>query len=156
VIVGTRQPSVGDLVLAQSISGRWVAELNGSASSALACYPCDVPRRNLTLSWTNVLSGGGSTPLVFDGSGRWRSACTNQIAFTLACQSGVLVFTASYFPDGDCPDGEAGTCSSGGSGPPGLTVVQAVCDPLVLSYAPTSSACPYLVSRGYTKFVVTQ
>jgi len=155
-VVGTKPPTVGDLVLVHSISGRWVAELNGATPTDVVCSPCDVPRKNLTLSWTNVLTGGSSIQLAFDGSSRWRGGCANQIVFALACQSGVLAFSATYFPNGDCPDGQPQICSSAGGAPNGMTIVQNVCDPFVLAYAPASATCPYLVSRGYTKFVVTE
>jgi hypothetical protein len=155
VIVGTNAPTVGDVVLVHSIGGRWVAERNGPPPTDVTCFPCNVPRKDLTLSWTNVLTGSGSTPLAFDGSSRWRSGCSGQIVYTLACQSGVLAFSATYFPDGDCPDGPSQACSSAGAAPQGLTVVQTLCDPLVLTYAATSATCPYLVARGYTKFVIT-
>jgi hypothetical protein len=144
VIVGTLLPNIGDFVVAQSIGGRWVAELNGTPGSPVACSPCAVPRRNLTVSWNNVLTGGGAVLLMFNGSNQWKSGCANQLVFTLACQGGSLVFSVSYFPSGGCPDGASQSCESSSAGPYGLTVVQQVCSPYLLSYAATASNCRFL------------
>ena len=81
----TTPPQAGDLLVALAVGGRWVAESGASSSPSLRCSPCGIPRKDLTLSWTNVLFGPGSTPLVYTPPGQWNSACTNQLLFSLAC-----------------------------------------------------------------------
>jgi hypothetical protein len=52
VVIGSTLPVTGDLILAHAVGGRWVAEKGASASS-LSCSPCPIPKKNLTVSWTN-------------------------------------------------------------------------------------------------------
>ncbi|APW59211.1 hypothetical protein [Paludisphaera borealis] len=156
VIVGTLLPNIGDFVVAQSIGGRWVAELNGTPASPVACSPCAVPRRNLTVSWTNVLTSGGSALMTFNGSNQWQSGCANQLVLTLACQGGSLVFSATYFPTGGCPNGASQSCATSAAGPYGLAVVQQVCNPFLLSYSASASTCPFLATQGFRQFTITQ
>ena len=156
VIVGGRPPVIGEFVVAHATGGRWVADLSGPAPTMLPCSPCAIPRRSLTVSWTNGQIGEGSTLLTFDGVNQWRSGCVDSLAFRLACQEGSIVFSATLFNTGACPDGPSQTCSSSTADPIGLTLTRQECSPFLLMYQVTTSGCPLLAGRGYQQFAITQ
>lgn len=153
VVIGSLAPKAGDLIIAYASGGRWISEFGGQPTT-VSCAGCKVPRRNLTLTWTNSLLGTRSAPMVFNGLDEWATGCINQILFRLNCSSDGLVFTATYFVAGPCPSGEPVTCTSPGSSPIGLTSTAKSCDPLLLQY--TTTSCPALSAQGYTRFTVTQ
>lgn len=148
-----RVPAVGDLVVAHNIGGRWVSEINAPATT-VACGGCMLPRGNLILTWTNVLLGTRSFPLVFNGSDAWVSACQNQVIFRLQCVAAQIAFSATYYTGGPCPTGEPASCTSSGSSPFGLTPTIQSCDPFLLQYNVTG--CPALATQGFTRFAVTR
>jgi len=58
VVIGGTPPQAGDLLVALAVGGRWVAESRaGSSPPVLYCSPCNIPKKNLTLSWTNLMIG---------------------------------------------------------------------------------------------------
>lgn len=156
VIVGGRPPVVGEFVVVHATGGRWVADLSGTAPTTLPCSPCAIPRRILTISWTNTQTGGGSSGLVFDGVNQWKSGCKGPLAFRLACEGGSIVFTATLFTTGACPDGPSQSCSSSTTGLNGLTLIQQLCSPFMLTYQASMSSCPLFAGQGYQQFSITQ
>lgn len=153
VVIGSLVPKVGDLLIVHAIGGRWVSEFGGRPG-LLSCGGCKVPRQDLTLTWTNILLGTRSAPMIFDGVDAWTTGCFNQILFRLTCRSDSVVFTATYFVAGSCPTGQPATCTGPGSSPIGLTLTAQSCDPLLLQY--TATSCQALSAQGYTRFTVTQ
>ena len=109
-------PSVGDILVAYAVGGRWVAERGGPASVPLSpCHPCGLPLANLVLSWTNTLTGPGSTTLVYNGnphSPTWKTGCVNNLLFQILCAGGEVEFDVTYFISGVCPTGQPGICSN--------------------------------------------
>lgn len=155
VIVGGRPPVIGELIVAHATGGRWSADLSGPAPATLPCMPCNIPRRSLTVSWANPQSGGGSATLTFDGVNQWGNGCLGSPSFRLACQGGSIVFTATIFTAGACPDGPSQSCSSSTDAPNRMTLVVQHCSPFLLTYQATASTCPFLVDRGYHQFTIT-
>lgn len=156
VVIGSRAPDVGDLLTAFSVGGRWVAE-RPRRPDVVACGGCDVPRRDLVISWANTLSGPGMTTLVYDDAdgSEWRSACSGQLRYRLTCREGGVSFQATYYSGGPCPTGQPLSCTGPGPSPLGLTPDVAQCDPLLLRWLVTPAVCPSLASRGFTSFTVT-
>lgn len=156
VIVGGRPPVIGEFVVAHATGGRWVADLSGPAPTSLPCSPCAIPRRNLTVSWIGALSGGGSIGLVYDGLNQWQNGCAGPLSFRLSCEGGSIVFSATVFTTGACPNGPSQSCSNSTAAPNGLTLIQQACSPFLLTYQVTGSTCPALSDRGYQRFTITQ
>jgi hypothetical protein len=151
-------PSAGDILSATMVGGRWVAERTGNpATGTLDCSPCGLPRRNLTLSWVNPLSGNGSTALSYDSSSvSWTSNCTNNLRFTLLCTGGQIEFRVTYWLSGSCPGpGTTQYCSNLRPSPFGLTIQNYSCSPFSLTLGLTSSTCPTITGSGFTQFTVT-
>lgn len=118
------------------------------------CSPCPIPKRNLTLSWTNNLIGPGSTTLTYNGSNGWSSGCVNQLLFQLLCV-GLTEFVVTYFLSGACPSGQSQSCTYPGYSPFGITLSHSSCSPFELDFTITSGGCPVLWSDGYTSFKIT-
>ena len=155
VVVGSTPPQKGDLLLAFSVGGRWVAE-SSVRPPGLPCWPCSIPRKTLTVSWTNSMLGNGSAPLVYRPPGLWSTGCINQVIFALDCLGGVTQFAVSFFVSGSCPGGQSQSCQSPGYEPFGLTLVDYTCEPFMLHYQIVGAECPLLSGSGYTSFVVTE
>ncbi len=157
VVIGGTPPQGGDLLVALAVGGRWVAESRAGASSpVLSCSPCNIPKKSLTLSWTNSLIGAGSTPLVYVPPGQWNSACTNQLLFSLACPGSSITLSVTYFLSGYCPTGQSQRCVSPGYDPFTLSLDSTTCSPFFLHYTVTSTGCPVLWSSGYTSLSITE
>src|SRR5262249_13984003 len=135
--------------------GRWVADSSVSIPP-MACSPCPIPKKNLTLSWTNVLEGPGSTPLIFTPPGQWKSPCTNQLLYTLTCPGITAQFCVAYFISGSCPGGQPQTCCAPGFDPFALALTSYTCSPFFLHYTVTSESCAVLAISGYTSFTITE
>jgi hypothetical protein len=45
--------------------------------------PDAVPKRDLVVSWENVLAGPGSTAMKYVAPGKWRSECSQQLLYSL-------------------------------------------------------------------------
>ena len=122
------------------------------------CGTCSIPKANLTVSWTNLILGNGSTTLVYSSSPStvWASGCSNQLLYKVSCVGGVLVFQVTYFISGSCPTGQAQTCQTGSTNPHKLTTTSQVCGASFLwVIGLTSTTCPTLSAFGYTGFTVS-
>jgi len=155
IVVGSKLPKAGDILVAFSIGGRWVAE-TGTPPTHVECEGCLTPRTNLTVSWANFLTGPGSTTLIYDGVDSWDSPCVNQLKLNLTCRQGSATFQIQYFLSGPCPTGLATGCSSPGPSPVGMAPTQVLCSPFLRRYAVTAASCPALASQGYSQFTITQ
>lgn len=121
----------------------------------LPCSPCAIPKNNLTLAWTNVLIGNGSTPLVFNGTSAWNSACNNELLYALSCVGGAITFCVTYFLSGVCPTGQSQQCCYPGSNPFTFTLLSYQCSPFQMVFQATGAGCPVLWSSGYDTFTIT-
>jgi hypothetical protein len=155
-----RAPSIGDILTAYAVAGRWVAE-RGSESTGfapLSCNPCPIPEQSLLLSWTNLLGGNGSATLTFmhgDAISFWQSDCANGLLYQLYCTASQIELRILYFVSGFCPAGQTAYCSNLRAAPSGLTLVSYTCVPFSLSFQTTLLSCPVLVNNGYQSFTVT-
>ncbi len=159
VVVLWGTPQAGDILTACAVGGRWVAYRSGtSIHSGYSCGQCQIPRQNLTVSWTNLILGNGATSLVYSGNPttQWASACTNQLLYELVCTQNQVEFRVYYFVSGSCPSGQSQYCSTIRSNPFRLTQTSLTCSPLLLTCSVTSASCPNLASNGYTSFTVSQ
>lgn len=150
-------PSVGDILTAYAVGGRWVAERAGiSGGGSLACSPCNIPTQNLTLSWVNVLSGNGSTTLTYaTTSSSWTSGCSNGLIYKLVCTGGQVELRVIFFTSGTCPTGTQQFCSNLRVTPFGLTLSSFTCSPFSMTFLSSTSGCSAISTTGYTKFTVT-
>jgi hypothetical protein len=159
VVVVWGVPSVGDILTAYAVGGRWVAERTGAGTGpTYPCGPCQVPKKDLTVSWTNLILGNGSTTLVYSGrlATQWISGCTNELLYELVCTEGLVEFRVYYFLSGACPSGQSQSCSTIRGSPYSLTVTDLVCGTgFLLACQVTSASCPNLGSYGYTGFTVS-
>jgi hypothetical protein len=155
VVIGNSTPRVGDFLVALAVGSRWVAE-SGATPPPLPCSPCNIPKRNLTLSWTNSQLGNGSAALVFTPPGQWNSGCTNHLLFSLSCPGSLIQFTVTYFLSGSCPTGQSQSCNSPGHEPFALFLASYNCAPFFLQYTVTGASCPVLGSNGYSSFTITE
>ena len=124
-------------------------------ANTLICSPCPIPKKNLTVAWANYLSGTGSTPLIFNGTSAWNSACSNQLLYALSCPGGNISFSVTYFLTGVCPTGQRQSCVSPGSNPFKLVLVSYTCTPFSLVYSCTVASCVVLGDDGYHQFTIT-
>jgi hypothetical protein len=121
----------------------------------LKCRPCSIPQKNLTLTWTNAITGTGSVTLVY-ANGQWASGCSNGLQYILLCNGGQIELRVTYWISGGCPGpGQSQYCSDLRGAPFQLTLASATCSPLSLTFTLTSSSCPAIATAGYTQFVVT-
>jgi hypothetical protein len=132
----------------------------GSSPIYFECDVCLIPRTNLTVSWTNVLSGPGSITLVYSASGpKWVSGCDpNGIQYQLVCDSNLVEFQAIYWITGSCASGTGVTqyCSNLRAAPLGLTLVSLTCGAdFDAELTVTSASCPVIAGAGYTSYSVT-
>ncbi len=159
VVVLWGTPQVGDILTAYAVGGRWVAERSGASIQAgYPCGQCQIPRQNLTVSWTNLILGNGATPLVYSGTPttQWVSACASQLLYEIVCTQNQVEFRVYYFVSGSCPSGQSQYCSTIRSNPFGLTQTNLTCSPFLLTCTVTSASCPNLASNGYTSFTISQ
>lgn len=169
--LGPGAPAVGKDVLVESTANRWVAWSSGTASTCVPCDPCCIPKRNLTVTWTNGQSGGGATGLIWDGATTWASprGSSGIFGYEFACKAGKVVFTVYRFawPDltnpvavynsDDCLHLDpTSTCSplvmTYRADDPGQTAMPQFGVP----YRPPVTYCPGLASYGFLTFIVTR
>jgi len=126
------------------------------AAGTLSCSPCDIPADNLTLSWTNIISGPGSTTLIYSsvGGGQWTTGCVNNLIYNLICTGGQVDFQVIYFISGTCPTGQRNQCTSLATSPFGLTLVSHTCSPFSMTWT-TVPNCPNVEAAGYINFTIT-
>jgi hypothetical protein len=162
VVVLNKVPSVGDYLVAYSAGGRWVSEETGSGGGTPTdpCSPCPIPEENLTLSWTNLIGGNGSTTMTYSStpSKSWTTGCCDGgIFFQLLCTSGGIELRAYYFTSGSCPTGTTAYCSNLLGSPNALTLSSHTCGSgFSLTFSVTSTGCPTLFGDGNTQFAVTK
>jgi hypothetical protein len=154
VVLGSRIPAVGDVLQAFAAGGRWVAE-SGGGQAPLSCWPCPIPRHDLTVSWVNPVIGNGSTTLTYAAPGQWNSGCVHGVLYSLTCPGSILQFSITYFLSGPCPSGQSQSCSTAGVPPFSLTLSSYTCSPFSLVYNISDASCPVLGSSGYSQFTVT-
>jgi hypothetical protein len=150
-------PAAGDILTAHAVGGRWVAERGQSGSSgSLACSPCNLPAQNLVLSWVNLITGNGSTPLIYATTpASWTSGCANGLLYKLVCTGGEVELRVIYFTTGSCPSGTQQYCSNLRVTPFGLTLSSFTCSPFSMTFLSKSAACPAITNSGYTQFIIT-
>jgi hypothetical protein len=164
VVVLGHVPSVGDILPAFAVGGRWVAERGGTGSQSFACSPCAIPNQNLTISWVNPLAGNGSDTLVYNATGpSWATGCSggagvgNQLLFKLFCTGGQIELRVYYFVSGSCPTGQSNYCSNLRTQGSQLVLSHYTCGSgFTLTFTSTTQSCPTLSGSGFTSFVVSQ
>jgi hypothetical protein len=156
--IGSAVPAVGMYVVVSTVAGRHETWKKVRSSTCVPCSPCCIPKRNLTVTWTNAFSGGGSVQLTFDGVSQWTSACAGGVVYKLACVGGSTVFTATGYTGG-CPGGTPNPCSSSSAAPANLHLASSSCTPFVLDYVPSAGAttyCSFLTAQGFSDFTITE
>jgi hypothetical protein len=156
IVIGSKVPRVGDLVVAVSVGGRWLAQMAGGVTLMTNCLPCPYPQKDLTISWTNPVLGNGSAPLRMTSPSWWTSPCNGRLLFTLACYGGATQLTASYFLSGECPGGQQQICSSPGNSPSQLNLSHSTCNPLFVTFSITEATCPVLAFAGFSSLTITE
>jgi len=149
------KPAAGDLLVAYAVGGRWVAQGGGASGSiTVPCSPCAIRKTDLTVSWTNLISGPGSATLThYNLPDRWISGCVDGLIYEILCSGGDLEFLVTYFLSGDCPTGQSNSCSNFRVYPFGLTLSAYTCSPFSATFE--VSECPEIEGPGYTTFTVT-
>lgn len=150
VAIGSPAPKAGDKLEAFAVGGKWVAEV-GCAAGAPACI-ASAPKQNLTISWANGQTGGGSATLAFDPSTcTWDTGCGLAIRATLdgTTEPASLRLRAYVFDDGSCPDGTP-LCDC-----PHVPLVGQSVSPFLLTFQISNASCNYLWVRGYSQFTVS-
>jgi hypothetical protein len=163
VVVLGHVPSVGDILPAFAVGGRWVAERGGSGSLSFPCSPCTIPDQSLTISWVNPLAGNGSDTLVYSTSGpSWATGCSggagvgNQLLFKVFCTGGQIELRVYYFVSGSCPTGQSNYCSNLRSQGSQLILSHYTCGSgFTLVFSLTTQSCPTLSASGFTSFVIS-
>ncbi len=108
-------------------------------SDCLPCSPCQIPRKDLTLSWPATsgaappFNAAGSTPLVYDGIHTWTTACINSGSgsqrYSFSCGTSGLIFAINDYLTG-CMTLLGSDCySSGGVGGCFNVTVTYACNP---------------------------
>jgi len=160
-VIGSVVPSVGDLLAAYAIGGRWVAERGAAGGGGtVGCYPCGIPLTDLTLSWTNLLTGPGSTLLTYTTPPNiWSTGCVDGQLYELVCNSGQLDLIITYFISGFCPTGQRVSCSTQNVYPFSLPMTSYTCSPFSVTFGVIgngfTTGCPEVEAPGYTTFTVT-
>ena len=129
---------------------------------AAECMPCAIPKEDLTISWTNILTGPGSDTLVFTGPSSWKTAsCSgngDNLIFELRCTSDTLELRATYFTSGACPTGTSEYCSNLEGTPKCLILSATECDPFDVTWTCSGVGgcqCATLSGLGYTSLTIT-
>jgi hypothetical protein len=163
LVLGPKVPSVGDLLPARMIGGKWVAERGNSGSGPppppfTTCCPCAIPQENLLLSWTGAVAG--STPLIWNpGTANWTASCVTLAGpiyitaildcFVAAGLGRTRLRVTSYTGSG-CT-GTATTCSFSSD----QTTAFWTCPPFKMGWNVTNTGCASLFALGFTSFTVT-
>ena len=130
-----------------------------------ACSPCPIPKKDLTISWVNPLTGNGSDTLVYNGTS-WATGCSggagagNQVVFSLACTGGNVILIATFYTSGTCPTGAHSSCTTNGSVGSELIPGTTICGdtpgtPFSMTVTLTNVSCPALSVNGYTSFTIS-
>ena len=162
VVLGTQAPAVNDYLTAYAASNRWISEKGlGSGTGFTSCGPCNIPNEDLTVSWTNLISGDGSTTLTWNGltggAARWTSGCADEgLLFELQCTGGGMELRAIFFVEGECPTGTPSYCSNLQAAPLALTLESYTCSPFSATFGVDGTDCPTLFGDGNTHFFVSK
>jgi hypothetical protein len=146
------------LILGSLGGGSTLCCCGGGGGGGISCSPCNIPTSNLTVSWTNPLTGNGSTGLTYNpgGSPTWTSGCADDgLLFELLCNAGNIELRAIYFTSGSCPTGTQAYCSNLLGVGSQLILSSYTCSPFSLTFTNTGVSCPTLYGDGNTQFVVT-
>jgi hypothetical protein len=121
------------------------------------CNNCQFPTKDLQLSYTNLITGNGSTTLYYSPvfPVRWTSECYQGLIFKLLCTDNEPELRVIYFTEGSCPNGEQQYCSNVRLTPYGLTLGSFQCNPFNVNYTAQSDSCPAIVGAGYTSFQIS-
>jgi len=146
----------GQLLVAYAVGGRWVAEVDGAGGVlTAACLPCAIPLQDLTISWTNLISGPGSTTLTYTPSPDvWKTGCVDDQIYELLCSAGTIELTVTYFISGECPTGQSQFCSNLRVYPLGLVISSYTCAPFSVTFT-VAPGCPEVEAPGYMSFTIT-
>lgn len=153
VIVGGTVPRIGDLVVASSIGGRWVASLPSAPRETINCDGCQTPRRDLTLTITSQIAGPRSFRMTYNGLDEWASGCVEQMLFRLHCRNDVATFSVTHHVGGSCNVGTPSSCSSPGQFPFALTMLSRSCSPFLIQF--NAVVCQPLAVQGYLTFTLS-
>jgi hypothetical protein len=152
-------PSVGDILIAYAIGGRWVPERGGSSGGgSVTCTPCSLPKSDLTISWVNAFTGAGTATMTWSAPGginQWVSGCEGNVVYELYCTGSTMEFRVVYCLSGFCPDCPTAYCSNLRGEPLGLTLISSSCSPLSLTFQATEESCPALTENGYEDWTIT-
>ena len=100
------------------------------------CSPCSIPKANLTATYTDIISGGGSVTLVFGGGSTWTTACFLEfLEFELSCVGGSIFFELIGFTLPDCTGGST-VCSTANFK---MTLSSYTCSPFSLTFTVNNS-----------------
>lgn len=132
-------------------AGEWSTCVCGTTT--FPCFPCDLPEQDLTLDYTNVIIGNGSTTLYYIPN-TWTSQCDNGLIYRAGCTGGVLGFQITYFISGTCPTGQTQVCFTGGGNGSRLIRSTTTCSPLSVLYTTGSGDCTFLYNSGYRSFTI--
>ena len=149
-------PSVGDYLTAYAASNRWIAERGGSGGSFTTCDPCNIPNEDLTISWTNLITGDGSATMMYtSGPSLWTTGCVDEgLIFQLNCTGGGFELRAIFFIEGECPSGTRSYCSNLQAAPLTLTLESYTCTPFSATFTLSGTDCPTLFGDGNTIFFI--
>ena len=88
----------------QSISCGGTYDYN-VCSSGVTCEPCSIPTEDLTVTWTNPLTGNGSATLTYTSPSSWATGCVdNGLIFSLECTEGTIQLRGHVFCEWRVPD----------------------------------------------------
>jgi hypothetical protein len=158
VVVLGRPPLVGDYLTVYAGGGRWVSEkgISGGGSGTM-CSPCNIPNEDLTITWSNILTGSGSATMTFGAGSLWQTGCVDSgLQFILSCDSGSIELRAAFFVSGSCPTGLSNYCSNLRSNRLSLTLIDHACSPFSLTFIVTDVGCPEVYDEGNMQFMITR
>jgi hypothetical protein len=118
------------------------------------CGQCPVPQVDMTVAWTNPITGDGSTTMKFSG-GFWQSECSNNVIYEMSCANTQMEFRVRYFTVGPCPTGQSERCSNLAPAPFKLIQTTLRCGYNFEMDLACDAACPALQLAGFRTFKVT-
>jgi hypothetical protein len=151
-------PVAGDMLVAYTVGGRWVAQLGSKSGGGTSpCSPCNIPKTDLTLSWNNLLTGAGSTTLFYTTlPDKWNSSClaagADSLQYGFSCQAGAFSFGVTIYFTPGCSGSFTG-CSNPSAF--GFSEVSHTCSPFSVTYSVNPATCALISSAGYTDFTIT-
>jgi hypothetical protein len=158
VVVLGQAPTVNDYLTAYAVGGRWVTERGSTGGrGTTTCTPCNIPSEDLTITWTNILTGNGSATMTFGTGPTWQTGCVDSgLQFLLSCENGSIELRAIFFVSGSCPTGSTNYCSNLRTSPLTLTLTSYICSPIILTFAVSEVGCPEVYEEGNTQFIITR